>query len=286
MLPQAAEFQMQYKQKFQDMGDVKEDIFDSTGWNAYSINVSYRTACHKDIKNVDGSYSALCIFTAGERFNGGFYMVPEYRKAIDLRDGQVLFHTSNQDLHGNSEMHFEDPFSLRVALVFYLTKMATGQKLVQKPEKSGEDSVRISAQVEHQQQVIAELESKLQAEKERADNSEAAGSALQERLDDLEDTGNNTTIPKGALGGLEMPWATFEQEEDGGDQGEAVVVDLTADELPLEQKRKRGPTRIMIAGEGFYKGYKNLFVFKNSAEVRAKRKGRQKKRRRRRKKRE
>ena len=91
-------------------------------WVSNELFVSCRTAAHKDIKNVDGSYSALCIFSVGEKFCGGYYMVPEYRRAVDLRDGQVLFHTSNQDLHGNSEMHFEDSVSLRVALVFYLVR--------------------------------------------------------------------------------------------------------------------------------------------------------------------
>ena len=42
------------------------------------------------------------------------------------------------------------------------------------------------SEAEQHQQVIAELESKLQSEKERADASEAAGSALQERVAELE----------------------------------------------------------------------------------------------------
>ena len=44
MLPQAADFHMRYKE-MHEMGDVK-DVFEGTGWNAYSVNVNFRYQIH------------------------------------------------------------------------------------------------------------------------------------------------------------------------------------------------------------------------------------------------
>ena len=115
VLPTPAAFQEEYKRKHHSIGNT--DVLEGTGWNAYSINVNYRTAAHFDRKNVEGSYSALVVFNCGEPFLGSFYMLPQYRLGFDLRDGEtVLFHTSDQDLHGNSELHVENG-SARVAIV-------------------------------------------------------------------------------------------------------------------------------------------------------------------------
>ena len=57
----------------------------NTGWNAFSVNVDYRTGCHVDGKNVPGSFSALLILETGPAFAGGFYMLPQWRVAIEAR---------------------------------------------------------------------------------------------------------------------------------------------------------------------------------------------------------
>jgi hypothetical protein len=76
-----------------------------TGWNAYSFNLDYATAAHYDSKNVKGSYSALVIFETGAPFCGSFYMLPQFRAALDVRQGVVLFHRSGDaevGMHANS----------------------------------------------------------------------------------------------------------------------------------------------------------------------------------------
>ena len=95
---EAAAFQERYKQEHigaqepLTQGDVQSssslcggDLLTGTGWNAYTLNVNFRTACHHDSKNVKGSYSALVVFTYGEEFKGGFYMMPEFNLGFDLR---------------------------------------------------------------------------------------------------------------------------------------------------------------------------------------------------------
>jgi hypothetical protein len=99
-----------------------------TGWNAYSFNLDYATAAHYDSKNVAGSFSALLILETGEQpFCGSFYMLPQYRLAMDVRQGCCLFHRSGDPevgLHANSGLHRPSPSTHRVALVFYLTTIS------------------------------------------------------------------------------------------------------------------------------------------------------------------
>lgn len=37
-----------------------------------------------------GSYSALVILETGQPFGGGFYLLPQYRAALDVRQGTIL----------------------------------------------------------------------------------------------------------------------------------------------------------------------------------------------------
>lgn len=99
-----------------------------TGWNAYSFNLDYATAAHYDSKNVTRSFSALLILETGDQpFCGSFYMLPQYRLALDVRQGCCLFHRSGDPevgLHANSGLHRPSPATHRVALVFYLTTIS------------------------------------------------------------------------------------------------------------------------------------------------------------------
>jgi hypothetical protein len=65
-----------------------------SGWNAYSVNLDYRTGSHVDGKNVPGSLSALLVLETGAPFAGGLYMLPTYHVGIVVRQGIVLFHRS------------------------------------------------------------------------------------------------------------------------------------------------------------------------------------------------
>ena len=98
-----------------------------TGWNAYSFNLDFPTARHLDCKNVKGSYSGLLVVELGAKFCGGLYMLPQYHKALELRQGTAAFHRSGDPEvgdHGNSALHLPVPGSHRVALVLYQTHIA------------------------------------------------------------------------------------------------------------------------------------------------------------------
>jgi hypothetical protein len=92
-----------------------------TAFNAYSINLDYRTACHTDGKNVPGSLSALLVLETGDPFAGGLYMLPQYRVGFEVRQGGVLLHRSGDPgvgLHGNSQIHLPTPESHRISVRF------------------------------------------------------------------------------------------------------------------------------------------------------------------------
>lgn len=71
-----------------------------TGFNSYSINLDYRTGCHTDRKNVPGTLSALVILETGEPFQGGLYMLPQFRLGISAKQGTVVFHRSDHGDYG------------------------------------------------------------------------------------------------------------------------------------------------------------------------------------------
>lgn len=80
----------------------------STGFNSYTINSNFRTACHLDGKNVEGSLSALVILETGEHgFAGGLYMLPQFRLALAARQGNIIFHRSEHDPYGCGLFSFQ-----------------------------------------------------------------------------------------------------------------------------------------------------------------------------------
>ena len=56
------------------------------------------SGCHLDGKNTPGSYSALIVFETQEAFCGSFYMLPQYRMGLDVRQG-VCMHTDGSTLN-------------------------------------------------------------------------------------------------------------------------------------------------------------------------------------------
>ena len=68
---------------------------------------------HVDSKNVPGSYSALFVFEVGATFCGYFYMLPQYRVALDVRPGVRL----TLWLSG-SDQHVVDSVTLACGLAF------------------------------------------------------------------------------------------------------------------------------------------------------------------------
>ncbi len=55
----------------------------------FTTTCSSRAGKHLDGKNTAGSYSALVVCETGAApFAGGFYLLPQYHKALDMRQGE------------------------------------------------------------------------------------------------------------------------------------------------------------------------------------------------------
>ena len=55
--------------------------------HACNIVTMLATGRHVDGKNTAGSYSALVVLETGAPFAGAFYVLPQYRAALDVRQG-------------------------------------------------------------------------------------------------------------------------------------------------------------------------------------------------------
>ena len=70
------------------IGDLHADLLRVVIW---TLGVSrcqlIDAGPHTDSKNVAGSYSALMVCEVGDPVAGGYYMLPQYRAALDIRQG-------------------------------------------------------------------------------------------------------------------------------------------------------------------------------------------------------
>jgi len=88
-----------------------------------AVNVNYESRFHLDRGDMRGGYSTLTAISVGGRYAGGLLVLPRYRVAIDVREGDVLFNQSHVDLHGNTPIRPAAPGAKRVSFVTYLKEM-------------------------------------------------------------------------------------------------------------------------------------------------------------------
>ena len=70
-----------------------------------TINRNFRTAIHQDAGDY-GGYASLSVIEEG-KYHGGYFVLPQYRIAVDLRHGDYLVCDVHQ-YHANTEL-FETP---------------------------------------------------------------------------------------------------------------------------------------------------------------------------------
>lgn len=88
-----------------------------------AINVNYESCYHFDHGDLPSGYSTLTALAVGGPYDGGQLVLPQYRVAIDIRDGDLLCSQSHVDLHGNMNVTPLAVGAKRVSFVTYLKKM-------------------------------------------------------------------------------------------------------------------------------------------------------------------
>src|SRR5262249_25351013 len=88
-----------------------------------AVNVNYESRFHYDVGDMADGSSTLTAIRVGGSYDGGSLVLPRYRVAIDIREGDILFNQSHVDLHGNTPIHPDAPGAKRVSFVTYLKEM-------------------------------------------------------------------------------------------------------------------------------------------------------------------
>lgn len=99
------------------------------GWEDYligtsplstvAININYESAYHKDRGDFPEGFSTLTVVEIGD-YDGGLYVLPAYRVAIDVRNGDLLMSQSHRHFHGNTPIQKRSEGAKRMSLVTYL----------------------------------------------------------------------------------------------------------------------------------------------------------------------
>lgn len=88
-----------------------------TSFTTVTVNKNFRTACHQDAGDFKKGFGNLIVYREGD-WKEGYFVLPEFGVAVDLRNTDVLFVDVHR-WHGNTEIITEDPEWLRISFVLY-----------------------------------------------------------------------------------------------------------------------------------------------------------------------
>jgi hypothetical protein len=92
-----------------------------TSFTTVTVNKNFQTAVHKDGGDFPQGFGNLCVYREGT-YDGCYFVLPEYRVAIDLQNGDILF-TDVHKFHGNTPFKNTSEDYLRVSFVMYYREM-------------------------------------------------------------------------------------------------------------------------------------------------------------------
>lgn len=93
-------------------------IIEGTPFTTLTVNQTIRAAVHRDAGDYKPGFGCICVATRGT-YRGHHLVFPEFRAAVDVRDGDVLLFDPHE-LHGNTEMRDASADAERVSVVLYL----------------------------------------------------------------------------------------------------------------------------------------------------------------------
>ena len=88
-----------------------------TAFTTVTVNRNFQTAVHKDAGDFPDGFGNLCVYRKGQ-YDGSYFVLPEYRVAIDLYSTDLLFADVHR-WHGNSPFRNCSEDYMRVAFVMY-----------------------------------------------------------------------------------------------------------------------------------------------------------------------
>lgn len=88
-----------------------------TSFTTVTVNRNFQTAVHKDSGDLPDGFGNLCVYRQGH-YDGSYFCLPEYRTAIDMHTGDILFVDVHR-FHGNTPFKNQSKDFMRVAFVMY-----------------------------------------------------------------------------------------------------------------------------------------------------------------------
>jgi len=89
---------------------------DETVFTTLTVNHNWRTACHRDAGDLHEGFSNICAL--GKGWQGGEFILPEFRIAIKLAPGDMLLVNNHGGIHGNDELIGEDNDRMTIVAYF------------------------------------------------------------------------------------------------------------------------------------------------------------------------
>ena len=91
-------------------------VIDDTVFTTLTVNHNFRTAAHLDAGDVDSGFSNLSA--VGKGWEGAELVLPEYRAAVDLRQGDLLLVANHTAIHGNVAIEGDNPDRMSIVAYF------------------------------------------------------------------------------------------------------------------------------------------------------------------------
>lgn len=104
------------QKKYADATDVNY-VIQGTTFTTVTVNKNFRTAVHKDSGDLKGGLGNLSCYREGT-FDGCYFCLPEYRIAVDMQMGDMLF-VDVHKWHGNTQFKDCSDDFLRISYVMY-----------------------------------------------------------------------------------------------------------------------------------------------------------------------
>lgn len=91
-------------------------LIDGTVFTTLTVNHNWRTACHRDAGDLHEGFSNICAL--GKGWQGGEFMLPEYRIAVKLAPGDMLLVNNHGGIHGNDALIGDDNDRMTIVAYF------------------------------------------------------------------------------------------------------------------------------------------------------------------------
>jgi hypothetical protein len=103
----AGQLRMHVPERFsaqaEEIGKVHPDwVVPGTPFTTITVNNTYPTGVHTDKGDLDKGFSTIFTLRRGS-YSGGVFVFPEYRVAVDLKDGDLILMDAHQ-WHGNTAL--------------------------------------------------------------------------------------------------------------------------------------------------------------------------------------